>query len=1220
MASVGPTTLNGEPELPSAFGEIFSDVEKLQTKPREDSKKNDLQSLADTERLSNRIKFRKWKNHASRIKERTYDVNLTTTNMLPYDPLADEHLQDYFNSPHTRDHLIKLGLIDPDGNIIDEKKFKKNQIQLDKKAHEEKILGQQLERELDHDIEVVLRMQARKTTEKRNRLQQPGEGIPEHIVAKYPVSMQKTALIYTASNPLHSTEAALLNRLKDQSPSKLAALGTNKKQVQARLKKIKERRSHTAPSTHHEKPLVLKNLSLVALFEQAKREYQAGKLKSAEENLRTLLKNVAAKTVPSSAKIDTDDEKKTSRKITRSKRPKSARPTRNSAFPVSSAFSECDSDGEVEFEEDSFLEDLESLDITPKTIKENKKEKVVEKKEKVAEKETKKPPKTKSDTAASSRVQSRSQSRAQSEISISEKTHKRATSAQKKPVTAKTIPANPKSASQSKEALKSAQTSKTALATTAEVNEKTVSGSNSSAKTDFTPESNIVMADLKKEGENNVFSSANTPAVQELPTEKESNSNYNDDFESPVVAAIDNLPVAAHEAPIATNSVALQNSNDEPKYEEDFTTTDVHNEAVPPIQNSTPVQKDISTSRSNISSSPKNTARKSNDNLAKQENNSKIASRTSSQEVLRSTNESKSARNSSNNLKNSVSNIASSQSNISSLPRAPSVKFADEVQIQGISGSNKDIYQSDFEPANTNAVTPGELNQLGSDQNNENILPSAENNQIDTYADEFEADGRSVSDKTKVQHEENLTTPVVPPGPLAEKVVSQENVSSRNSRPASARNSVSQSKNSVNKTSGSTSNLEKVSGKSAKASASNLKNFSSLNELNTAKKTKLPDSAPLSRNASEDKKIKGSQNLASSKKPSQSILNKDTEKIYSSAADLVKAQKAVLPPSAPMSRAGSNLETHRVKSENNLAGRSNSKGQEIVDRVTKKESIGNLIKSLSKPSTPKSSHADLLRAKDVPLPGSAPLSRHGSTTLKGVKEEKELEKSEEFGSKDIIYSSVGQGEDGDMEKPSMAETTPENLSKAASTGKLDKDNSVKQSLSSANKLEKSGSKKLSNIKSADKLASTTNLNKTPSHKSLGSSRKDISEKGAINSKSSSSNNKGSMDIIRSTVDSEEDKANPVTAESSERTPENTITSEAKPSEPQSLPAGTPDVSHTPELVNSDTETTHIIPKPKRNVLELNDSTVGRSRSVRSSMSRKPMRGIEEKENEEQAAT
>jgi hypothetical protein len=68
----------------------------------DENQHNEL-SLEETER--------KWVQHADRIKERTYDINLATASMIPYDPLADDHLQDFFNSPHTRKHLLKLGLV-----------------------------------------------------------------------------------------------------------------------------------------------------------------------------------------------------------------------------------------------------------------------------------------------------------------------------------------------------------------------------------------------------------------------------------------------------------------------------------------------------------------------------------------------------------------------------------------------------------------------------------------------------------------------------------------------------------------------------------------------------------------------------------------------------------------------------------------------------------------------------------------------------------------------------------------------------------------------------------------------------------------------------------------------------------------------------------------------------------------------------------------------------
>ncbi|KAJ3255082.1 hypothetical protein HK103_006625 [Boothiomyces macroporosus] len=1132
MARAGPTTLNEEPELPSAFGEIFSDAEKIQTKPKEE-KKNDLQSMADTERLLNSIKYRKWKNHASRIKERTYDVNLTTTNMLPYDPLADEHLQDYFNSPHIRDHLLKLGLIDQEGNIVDEKRFKKNQIQLDKKAHEEKILGQQLERELDHDIE-------------------PGEGIPEHIVAKYPLSMQKTALIYTSSNPLHSTDAVLLNKLKDQPPSKLAALGTNKKQVEAKLKKLRERKSHTAPSSHHEKSMLVRDSSLVALFEQAKKEYQSGKLKNAEENLKALLKSVAAKSAPSTPKPDTDDEKKQNKKIPRSKRPKSARPTRNSAFPVSSAFSECDSEAEEEFEEDGILEDLESLDITTNVVQEVKEEP--------------RPQTAKVDAGRSSRPPSGSQSRTQPEISGGDRLHKKSGSAQKKQTPPKP---NPKPVSRSKEPSKSAQAPRIGLKN--KTPEATHSSSVESQKVH--PAKTIQEAPEQKQETVKDEAEKQTSVI-----EKE--SAYNDDFESSVAATLDDQPRDTQD--VAQEQ--YQSLNNETRYEEDF--------SIAKSQSATSNEgPEASTLEHNNLNFKKNSVNNSLRNL--DNNGSEI----------------KSAKGSTSNLKKSNSNIAlaarGSQPNLD-LPRAPSVKFADEVPTQEIASSNKAIYQNDFEAENTNVEPDGqaEIHELPSSRK--------EKEMVDGYVEEFESELEA--QQPEVVESENFESTV-----SSERIETNQtttntvNDSVKNSRPASARNSSAHLKNNVKSNSQSSTNLDKVSGaKSGHASHSNLKNFNSLNELDIAKKTKIPDSAPLSRNASADK-LKG-----------------NSEKSYSSAADLIKAQKVAIPPSAPISRAASNSAVSRPKSETNLTSRSSSKakGLEMVDRVTKKESVTYINKLPSKTSTPKNSNSDLFRAKDIPLPGSAPLSRHGSTTLNGVKEEGELEKREELGSKDIIYSSVGQGDDDGplvYTNPHNASTTGK-LSKGASTGKLDRTGSGSRDLGTSNQLDKSGVKSLSkpNVKatSSERLSSNPNL-KSPSSRSLKSSQKDLSEKGEINTKSASKTTIGSMEIIRSTVEKEAEEnhsAVPASQPLGSHVVENIFVPEIKPIEHNAVPSSSVEQSHTPDTVNSDSETAHVIPKPKRNVLELNDSTVGRSRSVRSSISRKPMKGIQEKENEEQAAT
>ena len=118
--------------------------------------------------ISINLRLNRKKDLRSRIKERVYDVNLKNSQMPTYDPLADEHLQDYFNSPHTSKHLIKLGLVFPhhhsfflfsfqieeDGTIVEERVFKKKQIHLDKLAKETKFVNQQTNRVLDHEIEV----------------------------------------------------------------------------------------------------------------------------------------------------------------------------------------------------------------------------------------------------------------------------------------------------------------------------------------------------------------------------------------------------------------------------------------------------------------------------------------------------------------------------------------------------------------------------------------------------------------------------------------------------------------------------------------------------------------------------------------------------------------------------------------------------------------------------------------------------------------------------------------------------------------------------------------------------------------------------------------------------------------------------------------------------------------------------------------------------------
>ncbi|KAI8606964.1 hypothetical protein BC830DRAFT_1184639, partial [Chytriomyces sp. MP71] len=99
---------------------------------------------------------------AARIKERQYDINLVTKSMDVYEPLLDDYLWDYFQNPNTRKHLMKLGLIKPDGEIIDFKEFKYAQIRLQKEEKERQVRKNQEERDLDREIEVAIRNKIRR--------------------------------------------------------------------------------------------------------------------------------------------------------------------------------------------------------------------------------------------------------------------------------------------------------------------------------------------------------------------------------------------------------------------------------------------------------------------------------------------------------------------------------------------------------------------------------------------------------------------------------------------------------------------------------------------------------------------------------------------------------------------------------------------------------------------------------------------------------------------------------------------------------------------------------------------------------------------------------------------------------------------------------------------------------------------------------------------------
>ncbi|KAJ3397903.1 hypothetical protein HDU92_000004 [Lobulomyces angularis] len=152
---------------------------------------------------------------ALRKRERNYDLNLVMPvnyNMPPYEPLLDEYLEDYFESKQNKKHLLKLGLIDKQGHLVDAKTFKYNQIRLDKKEYETKILKLHDAKELDRDIEVkIFKDQLLKPnrSSKFTHLKQVKNYFPyPDFLSSYPITMYRTAILYS--------EGAIKSKLKAQ--------------------------------------------------------------------------------------------------------------------------------------------------------------------------------------------------------------------------------------------------------------------------------------------------------------------------------------------------------------------------------------------------------------------------------------------------------------------------------------------------------------------------------------------------------------------------------------------------------------------------------------------------------------------------------------------------------------------------------------------------------------------------------------------------------------------------------------------------------------------------------------------------------------------------------------------------------------------------------------------------------------------------------------------
>ncbi|TPX74930.1 hypothetical protein CcCBS67573_g03810 [Chytriomyces confervae] len=168
------------------------------------------------------IKSNAW---ASRMKERQYEINLVTRQMEVYEPLLDPYLSDYFQNTNTRKHLRNLGLIRPNGEIIDHLEFKYAQIKKDREKKEAQLQKEREDRELDREIEVAIRTKIRKENSMRHQQYQSmgrqGHQKPyPEFLADYPVSMWGTVLLYAQKPPSLTHVGGVRRRGTKSAPQK----------------------------------------------------------------------------------------------------------------------------------------------------------------------------------------------------------------------------------------------------------------------------------------------------------------------------------------------------------------------------------------------------------------------------------------------------------------------------------------------------------------------------------------------------------------------------------------------------------------------------------------------------------------------------------------------------------------------------------------------------------------------------------------------------------------------------------------------------------------------------------------------------------------------------------------------------------------------------------------------------------------------------------------
>ncbi|KAJ3336236.1 hypothetical protein HDU93_003401, partial [Gonapodya sp. JEL0774] len=94
---------------------------------------------------------------ATRVREKAYDVHLSSRDTVVYHPLEDPALKSYYENSHVRDHLVRLGLLSPSGVIIPPRSFQHHQHLLDRIESAARTLALREARDLDRAVEVAIR-------------------------------------------------------------------------------------------------------------------------------------------------------------------------------------------------------------------------------------------------------------------------------------------------------------------------------------------------------------------------------------------------------------------------------------------------------------------------------------------------------------------------------------------------------------------------------------------------------------------------------------------------------------------------------------------------------------------------------------------------------------------------------------------------------------------------------------------------------------------------------------------------------------------------------------------------------------------------------------------------------------------------------------------------------------------------------------------------------